>query len=162
MPSRPSSSAQAGNAGSTVTTTETHPILHLRPSAESESESERPKKKAHVKWNEDVVDNEHMGKKKSKICCIFHPQREFGESSDESSDSSSDGSSDESGNEAPDSNHHEDCCDHLHSHRRKGKKGRAKRESSPNAYERQPTVKKGPKEENKKEEGFQDTEKGTK
>ena len=46
-----------------------------------------------VTWNEDVVDNEGMGKKKSKICCIFHPTREFGESSDSDSDSESDDSS---------------------------------------------------------------------
>ena len=28
-----------------------------------------PKK---VKWSEDTIDNEHMGKKKSNICCIYH------------------------------------------------------------------------------------------
>ncbi|KAH6913614.1 type 1 phosphatases regulator YPI1 [Coprinopsis sp. MPI-PUGE-AT-0042] len=46
-----------------------------------------------VTWDEDVVDNEGMGKKKSKICCIFHPTREFGESSGSDSDSDSDDSS---------------------------------------------------------------------
>nr|A8P353.1 RecName: Full=Type 1 phosphatases regulator YPI1 [Coprinopsis cinerea okayama7\ len=45
-----------------------------------------------VTWDEDVVDNEHAGKKKSKICCIFRPTRDFGESS--SSDSDSDSSCD--------------------------------------------------------------------
>ena len=25
-----------------------------------------------VTWSEDTVDNEHMGKKKSNICCIYH------------------------------------------------------------------------------------------
>lgn len=29
-----------------------------------------------VRWEQDVVDNEHMNKKKTKICCIFHPQEE--------------------------------------------------------------------------------------
>lgn len=29
------------------------------------------KKVKKVTWTEDTVDNEHMGKKKSKICCIF-------------------------------------------------------------------------------------------
>ncbi|KAI1318816.1 Type 1 phosphatases regulator ypi1 [Mortierella claussenii] len=50
-----------------------------------------------VQWDDDVVDNEHMGKKKSKICCIFKKQKEFGESSDESS---SDSDSDSSGSES--------------------------------------------------------------
>lgn len=41
-------------------------------------------KKKGVKWAEGVVDNEHMCKKKSKKCCIFHKRREFGEWSDDS------------------------------------------------------------------------------
>ncbi|KAL5525569.1 hypothetical protein ACEPAG_6905 [Sanghuangporus baumii] len=49
-----------------------------------------------VTWTEDVVDNEHMGKKKTKICCIFHKQKRYDESSssDSDSDSGSDSSSD--------------------------------------------------------------------
>ncbi len=42
----------------------------------------RPKKV--VQWGEDVVDNELLGRKKSKKCCIFHKRRKFGESSSES------------------------------------------------------------------------------
>ena len=39
-----------------------------------------------VQWEEEVVDNEGMGRKKSKRCCIYHKPRKFGESdSDESS-----------------------------------------------------------------------------
>jgi len=46
-----------------------------------------------VAWGEDVIDNEGFGKKKSKICCIYHKPRRFDESSDESSsDSDSDSS----------------------------------------------------------------------
>ncbi|KAJ3086353.1 Type 1 phosphatases regulator ypi1 [Quaeritorhiza haematococci] len=41
-----------------------------------------------VQWDENVVDNEGMGKKSSKICCIYHKPRSFDESS--SSESSSD------------------------------------------------------------------------
>ncbi|CAX45689.1 protein phosphatase inhibitor, putative [Candida dubliniensis CD36] len=90
-------------------------ILHLRPGSEptpSSSNQQPPqqeqqqettstnKKKPRVRWTEGTVDNEHMNKKKTKICCIFHPQRSFDEeveddnhnhscsSSDESSDSS--------------------------------------------------------------------------
>jgi len=49
-----------------------------------------------VKWDEEVVDNEGMGKKKSKICCIYHKPREF----DESSSSSDESSSSSSGNDS--------------------------------------------------------------
>lgn len=44
-----------------------------------------------MRWAEDVVDNEFMNKKKSKKCCIFHRQRQFGEwSDDEDSDAECD------------------------------------------------------------------------
>lgn len=66
----------------------TPPILRLR------RPETRQKEDSKVKWTEDVIDNEHMGKHKLKVCCIFHPHREFGQSSDESSDSSSDSSDD--------------------------------------------------------------------
>ncbi|KAM0790487.1 hypothetical protein ACM66B_003362 [Microbotryomycetes sp. NB124-2] len=47
-----------------------------------------------VRWQQDVVDNEGLGRKKSKICCIYHKPKEFDESSDEScSDGDSDASS---------------------------------------------------------------------
>jgi len=48
-----------------------------------------------VVWGEDVVDNEGCGKKKSKICCIYHKPRRFDESSSES-ESGSDADSDDS------------------------------------------------------------------
>ncbi|TRM62547.1 phosphatase inhibitor-domain-containing protein [Schizophyllum amplum] len=43
------------------------------------------RQRPHVVWDEAVVDNEGAGKKKSKICCIYHKPRRFDESSDESS-----------------------------------------------------------------------------
>jgi protein phosphatase 1 regulatory subunit 11 len=43
-----------------------------------------------VRWDENVLDNEGMGRKSSKRCCIFHKQRSFGESSTDSSDNDSD------------------------------------------------------------------------
>lgn len=90
--------------------------LHLQP-------------RAHVTFDESVVDNEHLGRKKSNSeafflgyfaivkdekmakwtgdrepeCCIFHKKREFGESSSESGEDDSD---DEHGH------------DHDHSHGR--------------------------------------------
>jgi len=36
-----------------------------------------------VVWRDDVVDNEGAGKKKSKICCIYHKPKKFDESSSE-------------------------------------------------------------------------------
>jgi len=48
------------------------------------------KKKKDLKWSEDVVDNEGLGKKKSNKCCIYHKSRAFGESSSEESCSSDD------------------------------------------------------------------------
>ena len=61
--------------------------------------SDRP----NVTWREDTVDNEHLGRKSSKRCCIFHKARKFGESSSESessddSDSSSENEGDDDGN----------------------------------------------------------------
>ena len=32
----------------------------------------KKKPKKEIKWAEEVIDNEHMGKKKSKCCCIHH------------------------------------------------------------------------------------------
>jgi protein phosphatase 1 regulatory subunit 11 len=48
-----------------------------------------------VRWDESVLDNEGLGRKTSKRCCIFHKQRGFGESSTDSSDAEYD--SDKSG-----------------------------------------------------------------
>lgn len=104
----------------TQTTTETQsqeaerPILRLR-------KSKQKKPKHLVRWSNNVVDNENMNKKKSKICCIFHPQKEFGELSSESSDSDSNSSS------GSDLEGKDNCQGHCH--------------SEPNAYEKQPVYK---------------------
>merc|ERR1719401_1930951 len=58
------------------------PILRL---------SLRPR--TNVSWDQSVVDNEGLGRKSSKRCCIFHKQKAFGESSTESSEDEEDGSS---------------------------------------------------------------------
>ena len=57
----------------------------------------RLRQKNRVKWGEDVVDNEGMGKRKSNKCCIFHKRKKFGESSSESEYSSGA----ESGSDSP-------------------------------------------------------------
>ncbi|CAH6720186.1 type 1 phosphatases regulator Ypi1p [[Candida] jaroonii] len=73
---------QSSNTTTTVTetNTEVRPILKLR----------NHKKPNKVKWTEETVDNENMGKKKTKICCIYHPAD--GAESCSSSESESDAS----------------------------------------------------------------------
>lgn len=44
-------------------------------------------KKPSVKWTEDTINNENLGRRSSKRCCIFHKQRAFGESDSDESDS---------------------------------------------------------------------------
>jgi len=93
--SMPAAAQASANASATVTMTETEEqteaeVLRLTLAA-------RPT----VRWDESVMDNEGMGRKSSKRCCIFHKQRSFGESSTDSSDYDSDrsGSSAASGND---------------------------------------------------------------
>uniref|UniRef100_A0A8C2PKI3 E3 ubiquitin-protein ligase PPP1R11 n=1 Tax=Capra hircus TaxID=9925 RepID=A0A8C2PKI3_CAPHI len=49
----------------------------------------KPEKK--VEWTSDTVDNEHMGRRSSKCCCIYEKPRAFGESSTESDDEEEEG-----------------------------------------------------------------------
>lgn len=119
--------AVEGSSSQTVTQERNEPlVLHIRPTAETQEGStkskQKKKKKPKVRWTEDVVDNEHMGKKKSKICCIFHPQREFGEESCSSGSDLDSGSDSDSASECGD---HHGC-----------------RPLSPNAYEKQPDYRK--------------------
>uniref|UniRef100_A0A8C5PQ06 E3 ubiquitin-protein ligase PPP1R11 n=1 Tax=Leptobrachium leishanense TaxID=445787 RepID=A0A8C5PQ06_9ANUR len=51
----------------------------------------KPDKK--VEWTCDTVDNEHLGRRSSKCCCIYEKQRAFGESSTESEDEDDEGCS---------------------------------------------------------------------
>ncbi|KAK6336056.1 Type 1 phosphatases regulator ypi1 [Orbilia blumenaviensis] len=93
-----------------------------------------------VTWTEEVVDNEGLGRKKTKICCIYHKPREFGESSSEESDSSSSseeendhgptGESGSSGSGHPSTGQHK-------AHSCRNHKGNGKRRK--NAYEKTPT-----------------------
>ncbi|SOV77301.1 protein phosphatase inhibitor 3 [Plasmodium sp. gorilla clade G3] len=43
-----------------------------------------------VRWDENTIDNENAQKKSSKVCCIYHRPKNFGESSDSESDLDSD------------------------------------------------------------------------
>ncbi|GFR75986.1 protein phosphatase 1 regulatory subunit 11 [Elysia marginata] len=72
------------------------PVLTLR--------LHQPDRQDHrVKWTSDTVDNEFMGKKKSKCCCIYEKPKVFGES-----DTSSDDEEDDHG-----------CTPHCRGHKKK-------------------------------------------
>uniref|UniRef100_A0A8C4Q0T2 E3 ubiquitin-protein ligase PPP1R11 n=1 Tax=Eptatretus burgeri TaxID=7764 RepID=A0A8C4Q0T2_EPTBU len=44
----------------------------------------QPQGRKRVDWRSDVVDNENLGRKSSKCCCLYEKTRELGESSSES------------------------------------------------------------------------------
>lgn len=141
--------------------TATHPATHgsqtilqtnAGPSAPSGTLRLRaePQERRGIRWAEDVVDNEGMGKKSSKVCCIYHKPHEPGGSDSDSSSSSSDSDSDDepdlsrarkaggSGRKGRDGHGHGHDHDGECSDKAQGKgKGKA-RKPSPNAYERQP------------------------
>jgi len=100
-----------------------------------------------------VVDNEGMGKKSSKVCCIYHRPHAVDESSgdESSSDSSSDSDSDSGGDDgrarpvggsrrAGRKGHKHHDHDHDHGDDKENGSGKGKaRKKSPNAYEKQPS-----------------------
>ena len=69
------------------------PTLKLRLTKNKDKSKERRQ----VKWSTETVDNEHLGRKKSKCCCVFVKKRPFGQSDSESSEG-------------------EDDCDHCSGH----------------------------------------------
>ncbi|GAK63339.1 uncharacterized protein PAN0_003c1543 [Moesziomyces antarcticus] len=74
-------------------------ILRLRPEPRSRPGLDQTSNSAsgstrRVVWTEETVDNEGLGRKKSKICCIYHKPKAFDESSDESSSASDSSESD--------------------------------------------------------------------
>lgn len=50
----------------------------------------KPKSEKKVEWTSETVDNENLGRKKSKCCCVYRKPRAFGESSSEDSDGDAD------------------------------------------------------------------------
>ncbi|EOD50110.1 putative type 1 phosphatase regulator ypi1 protein [Neofusicoccum parvum UCRNP2] len=129
----------SASSGSLVTTESGASPLNL-PSGTLRLRAE-PVQRRHIQWAEDVVDNEGMGKKSSKVCCIYHKQREFGESSDESS-SDDDSSSDDNSDSEPDNSTARPPNSgrgRPHNHRGHSSGGPKKaRKRSPNAYEKMP------------------------
>ncbi|OBS66312.1 hypothetical protein A6R68_05146, partial [Neotoma lepida] len=63
-----------------------------------------------VEWSSDTIDNEHLGRRSSKCCCVYERPRAFGESS---SDSEED---DDNCTCTHKSNNPIAICKHLHSH----------------------------------------------
>ncbi|KAM5455540.1 Type 1 phosphatases regulator ypi1 [Microsporum audouinii] len=93
-----------GTATNTQTTTHERGVIPLTGTLrlrgeEEEQSSQPPAQERHIKWAEDVVDNEGQGKKRSKVCCIYHKPRPAGESSSESESSDSDFDDDSSDDE---------------------------------------------------------------
>jgi protein phosphatase 1 regulatory subunit 11 len=91
------SAAQSAAATTTMTTTEV-PSRNTTESNDSEVLRLTLRARNTVRWDVNVEDNEGMGKKSSKRCCIFHKQRNFGESSSDSSAAESNHSDDDSDN----------------------------------------------------------------
>lgn len=153
----------APSGGSMTMQTRPQPVLRLSAPAGVLRLRAEPTERRHIQWAEDVIDNEGMGKKSSKVCCIYHKPRAVDESSDdESSDSSS---SDSDSDSEPDNStarpagraggqrgrrplehNHNDCDrDHVHGERsgqKPQKRIRSRRKPSPNAYEKMPKNKK--------------------
>lgn len=113
-------------------------VLQLRADQpEDTPEVAKKEYKPKVKWHENVIDNENMNKKKTKICCIFHPQQNFENEQEEYQcchhSSSSESDNDESLNF--------EVRRQMRIERRVRKLERA-RSQSPNAYEVQPDYRK--------------------
>ncbi|KIY44182.1 hypothetical protein FISHEDRAFT_78094 [Fistulina hepatica ATCC 64428] len=71
----------------------------------------------HITWAENVVDNEGCGRKKSKICCIYHKPRTFDQSSSDDSTSDSDSDDSDSGRARPSGRFQRYTHDNRHSAR---------------------------------------------
>jgi protein phosphatase 1 regulatory subunit 11 len=145
-------------SGGTATPTATHgsqTILQTNagpstPSGTLRLRAAEPAERRGIRWAEDVVDNEGMGKKSSKVCCIYHKPHEPGDSDSDSSSSSSDSDSDSEpdlsrarkagggrGRKGKHDGHGHGEGDGDCNGKGKGKE----RKPSPNAYERQPKYK---------------------
>lgn len=132
-------SSQSGRSGSIVVTEESQQPQQQQqgPGSPAASSSSSPNPSVTVKlrkarnrlekkvsWTEDTVDNEGLGKKKSKCCCVYQkPVKNDPEEDNSSSDSSSDESDDGE-------------CEHCSGHVEKSK---SKQKSSPT--QQQPPLK---------------------
>ncbi|RMZ77612.1 hypothetical protein DV737_g4259, partial [Chaetothyriales sp. CBS 132003] len=110
LPARANDATTTRSGGSATQTMTTRPspraslsqeppalFLHLRganePStAETDAEAAARRTSSEtrrgIRWADDVVDNEGLGRKSSKVCCIYHKPRGVNESSDDDDDDS--------------------------------------------------------------------------
>ncbi|KAL8434043.1 hypothetical protein Efla_001515 [Eimeria flavescens] len=88
-------------ASSSRTETVTPAVIHILPAAEAPKQAEEPAAASEpakqVTWEEGTLDNEDLGRRSSKVCCIYHRPRAFAETSSESSSSSGSDSSESEG-----------------------------------------------------------------
>ncbi|KAM5262723.1 E3 ubiquitin-protein ligase PPP1R11-like [Ctenodactylus gundi] len=78
---------EAGEGGDGLSETVTETMVTVTTGPKNQSLTiklwkRKPEKK--MEWTSDTVDNEHMGCRSSKCCCIYEKPRAFGESSTES------------------------------------------------------------------------------
>jgi len=156
-PSSSRTQLQNTNPPAQTTTAPRQAVLRLRGATREDedeaAEASGTEVRRRIQWAEDVVNNEGMGRKSSKVCCIYHAPKEFGESSDESSSDSSSDDSDSGDNGAArpsrnghGNNHEPGRHDHHYNHDHGKDKGKGKgkaRARSPNAYEKIPKNKTG-------------------
>ncbi|KAJ6131011.1 hypothetical protein N7523_001471 [Penicillium sp. IBT 18751x] len=137
----------------------------LRLRGDETPSTREPSTARRIRWSEDVVDNEGMGKKSSKVCCIYHKARPVGESSSESESSDSNSSDTDSENEVDRRRLRANRDRHLHRRGRRPAEGESseqlpeqdqeaccghhptktkRRKPSPNAYEKMPKPSKNP------------------
>jgi len=67
-----------------------------------------------ISWDAGVVDNENMGKKSSKCCCIYNKPKAVGESSSESEESDNETNSYEKSKRYKKKRNHHHHHDHSH------------------------------------------------
>lgn len=79
-----SSTGEASGRAAAATVQVIPPTYILKLRATDEKKQEQPRR---LTWSEDTVNNEKMGKKSSKRCCIYHKTKKFGESDSDESDS---------------------------------------------------------------------------
>lgn len=86
MEREPERGAMAETASSSATITETVDSSQPAPTENRSITIRLRKRKTNkkVEWSSDTVDNEHLGRRSSKCCCIYEKPRAFGESSSES------------------------------------------------------------------------------
>eukprot|EP00924_Labyrinthula_sp_SR-Ha-C_P008170 snap_masked-scaffold_11-processed-gene-5.30-mRNA-1 protein AED:0.10 eAED:0.10 QI:0/-1/0/1/-1/1/1/0/121 len=93
MPNQRINASNIGTAAPSQTAVNESYVLRLRVPNLHESSTETVEN-PRVRWTQDVVDNEHMNKRSSKKCCIFHRKKNY-----DSSDTESDGSDTDSDDE---------------------------------------------------------------